>query len=133
MPRPRKLKRNGAHLDIYEGIWNSSRSVAIMRILVQRTTDGRGRLTGAEYDYIASNDDTLAIAKVSSIPCLVQQWVIVAAYKPIGKNWPIPPTIIRPPTARLINRLRESIQGQRLSRRGDVRHCAKRLRAQIAP
>ncbi len=45
-----------------------------MRILVQPTTDGRGRLTGAEYDNVASNDDTLAIAKVSTIPCLVQQW-----------------------------------------------------------
>ncbi len=132
MPRPRKLKRKGAHFDMYEGIWNSSRSVAGLRMLVQCTDDGGGRLTSAENYDIASNDYTLTIAKVSVIPFPVQAVGDVAAYNPIGKNWPIPPTIINPPTARLTSRLRKGIQGQRLIRRGVVCHCAKRLRAQIA-
>jgi len=65
MPRPRKLKRKGAHLDMYWGIWNSSRSVAVIRILVQYSYDGQGGLTSAEYYNIATNNCTLAIAKVS--------------------------------------------------------------------
>ena len=58
-------------------------------------------LTGSEDDNIASNDHTLAIAK-SQRKCLRREES--KPYKPIGKNCPMPPRIIKPPTARLTSR-----------------------------
>ena len=69
MPRPRKLKRNGAHLDTYGGIWNSSNRVTKTRRKYQlgsiRLRREFVRLTSAEEYYIESYDNTLAIANVS--------------------------------------------------------------------
>ena len=67
MPRPRKLKRKGAHLDMYEGIWNSNRSVAMIPISVTRmnTACSWAKLTSAENYHVAPNDNALAVAKVN--------------------------------------------------------------------
>jgi len=43
-----------------------------------------------------------------------------SAHNVIGKNWPIPPATINPPTARFTRRLCKEASGQRLFRRGDV-------------
>ena len=65
-------------------------------------------LTGSEDDHITSNDNALAIAKESlaevSVVILKDERGGMKPYKPIGKNCPIPPRIINPPTARLTSR-----------------------------
>ena len=119
MPRPRKLKRNGAHLDIYGGIWNSSNTVArtpVSAFLVP-TIRSSVRLAGSKDDYIASYDNRLAIANVSGF--FGKRQCLLLPYNPIGKNCPMPPAIITPPTARLTSRLRKDNSSQRLMRRGD--------------
>ena len=58
-------------------------------------------LTGSEEDNVASNDSALAIAK-SQLKRLRRKRM--KPYNLIGKNCPIPPRIIRPPTARLTSR-----------------------------
>lgn len=62
---------------------------------------GRIGLTGSEQNNITSNDSALAIANESAE---VSQKERVKPYKRIGKNCPMPPSIIKPPTARLTSR-----------------------------
>lgn len=65
MPRPKKLNRNGAHLDMYGGIWNSSSSVAKGSPSALCIDPNEDNHTGPKEDDVASNYNALAIAKVS--------------------------------------------------------------------
>lgn len=68
IPRPRKEKRNGAHLDNTGGVWNSSRAVAVVWTLAHaRAYEVSLKvLTGTKKYDIATNDCTLAVATVRS-------------------------------------------------------------------
>ena len=76
-------------------------------------------LTSPKNNHIASNDHILAVARISVYASLFETRV-VPAYRLIGKNCPMPPATIKPPTARFTRRLRKEDQGQRLLRRRDV-------------
>ena len=66
IPRPRKEKRNGAHLDNTGGIWNSSKTVAVVWTLAHARAYKMSLnvLTSSENYDIATNDCTLAVATV---------------------------------------------------------------------
>ena len=64
-PRPRKLKRKGAHRDMYEGIWNSSRRVAMCsqcQFAIVNIRSRRFEHTSTKNDQINSKYDFLTTA-----------------------------------------------------------------------
>ena len=66
IPLPRKLNRNGAHLEMYGGIWNSRSRVASNILSRGPSVDFFGVPTGCKDDNITTNDNTLTIATVRS-------------------------------------------------------------------
>lgn len=77
-------------------------------------------LTSTKNNHIAPNNRTLTVAKTKKVrraPYRVPKRIVPRrtkenqnqaggfSYKPRGMNWPMPPRIINPPTARLTSRL----------------------------